>query len=206
MSAQRIVVVGAGGHSRSVLDLIDAAGSYEVVGLVDRDADRPGTIGDESSLPDLLEDGVACAALGVGGAGDNDPRRQLAARLLSLGFALPALIHARAIVAVSARIGAGSQVHAGAIVNAQAVLGDGVIVNTGAIVEHDCAVGDFVHVAPRSVMGGACTIGPGAHVGIGATLIQGITVGADALVGAGAVVIRDVPAGARALGVPARLS
>jgi sugar O-acyltransferase (sialic acid O-acetyltransferase NeuD family) len=205
-----IVGLGAGTHAKSVLEAIRSAGRFEVAALVDDDETRAGgellgfPIVGAVELGRLHGEGVADAFVGVAGIADTSPREKVFERLVGVGFALPPIVHASAMVSPWAQLGRGAQVLAGAIVNPGAEIGDGAIVNTGAIIEHDCRIGAHAHVAPGARLAGLASVGESAHVGIGAVLIEGVEVGDGALVGAGAVVIRDVPAGTRVAGVPAQ--
>lgn len=208
----RVVGVGAGGHARVLMDIARLDPSLDLVGMLDADSSRWGTmhgdvpiLGGEELLESLLHEGrVDAAFIGVGGVPRNSHRRAVYNRVLDAGLRVVRLVHPRAIVARDVALGEGVMVMAGAILNPAAVLEDGVIVNTGAIVEHDCHIGAFAHICPGACLGGNVTIGEEAFVGLGARVIQGINVGARAIVGAGAVVIRDVPADTRVVGCPAR--
>jgi len=207
----RVVIAGAGGHARSVIEAVrNGRVELEPVACTDPDPARAGSVldgvpvvGGDDELARLLADGVEGACLGIGGVADNGPRARLYERLRGLGFALPTVVHASAVVASTARIGAATQVLAGAIVGPGAQIGENVIVNTGAIVEHDCQIADHVHLATRSALGGGVRIGAGAHVGIGACVLQGLEIGPEAVVGGGAVVIRWVAPGTVVVGCPA---
>jgi sugar O-acyltransferase (sialic acid O-acetyltransferase NeuD family) len=207
----KVVVLGAGGHARSVIAALRTGPAGLIpVACTSPDATWHGTkldgvpvVGGDEALAQLLRDGVTGACIGVGGIGDNGPRARLFAFARELGFALPVVCHGAAVVDEQARLGDGVQVLAGAIVGPGAVIGPNVVVNTGAIVEHDCAIGDDVHLATGCTLAGAVTVGTAAHIGAGATVLQGVTVGEGAVVGAGAVVVRDVPAGLVAVGCPA---
>jgi len=207
----RIVVVGAGGHARSVIDALRTArAQFEPVACTDPDPLRVGesldgvpVVGDDNCLEGLFREGSRAACLGVGGVGDNRPRAKLHARLQTIGFSTPIVVHGRAYVSGSARLGDATVVLAAAVVAPGATLGVDVIVNSGAIVEHDCLIGDHVHLASGCVLGGGVEVGASAHVGLGANVLQGRRVGEHAIVGAGAVVVRDVPAGATVVGCPA---
>jgi sugar O-acyltransferase (sialic acid O-acetyltransferase NeuD family) len=207
----RIVILGAGGHARSVIEALRTGHpELEPVACTDPDPGRAGTaldgipvVGDDDHLAQLLVEGVEGAVLGVGGAGSNDPRRLIYERARAMGFQLPPIAHADATVAATARVGFGTQILAGAIVGAGARIGENVIVNSGAIVEHDCLIGDHVHLATGSALAGAVRVEPGAHVGLAASVLQSVTVGAWSVVGAGAVVIRDVAPREVVVGCPA---
>jgi sugar O-acyltransferase (sialic acid O-acetyltransferase NeuD family) len=188
----RVLVLGAGGHARPVIEALRATG-VGILGLLDDAATAP-----------LL--GVPClgpvAALGAHRAacdgavvaiGDNATRATLAARCRAAGFALPRLVHPAALVSPSASLGEGAQVMARAVVGPLAQVGALALVNTGAIVEHDVTVEEAAQLGPGAVACGFARIGAGALVGAGAVLRASVSVGAGAHVAPGAVVTGDRP-------------
>src|SRR6056297_3088283 len=206
-SKRKVLLIGAGGHARVVVEALLDMGDTQVVGAVSRDGEAI------AGLPvpavwteadwELAAESSSATTLSVA-IGDNAARRRWTVNITESGRSVTQAISAGAIVSGSAAVGPGAQLMAGAVVNAMAVLGDGVIVNTNASVDHDCRIGDFVHIAPGAVLGGTVTVGDGAFVGLGARVLPGITIGEGATVGAGAVVLGDVAAGATVVGVPAR--
>ncbi len=207
----RCVILGGGGHARVLLDCIAASGAAVVEGILDADARRAGAslqgvpfLGGDDRLGEVAARGVTHFVVGVGGAGDNGPRRRLFELARSAGLSPLTVRHPSAVVSPWSVLGAGCQLLPGSIVNAGAVLGQNVLVNSGAVVEHDCAVGDHAHIATGAVLASTVTVGEGAHVGAGATVRQCLTIGAGAVVGAGAAVVRSVPPGTMVAGVPAR--
>lgn len=208
----RVIGLGAGGHAKVVLDALVLAGGHEIVGLLDPRRELWGTevlgvpvLGDDDLLPDQYDSGVSHAFIGLGSSSDTRPRRQLHERARVAGFDIVTVVHPRASVATSARLGPGATVLAGAVVNSDARLGENVIVNSGAIVEHDCVVGDHVHIASGACLASGVTVGDGAHVGAGASVRQGVVIGAGAVVGLGAAVVREVEPDVVVAGVPARV-
>ena len=199
----RLVIIGAGGHGRVLIEVFRAMGGFDIVGVVARSA--PGSLlgvpwlGDETRLDDLQREGVEAAFVAVG---DNTARARLGAMLA--GFALPAAVHPAAIVSPSAMVGPGAVVMARAVLGTQARLGRLAILNTGAIAEHDVVLEEYAHAAPGSVLCGHGILGTRALLGAGAAVRPGVRIGADAVVGVGAAVVHDVPDGARVGGVPAR--
>lgn len=211
MDAPAIVFIGAGGHARVAYDALRASGDSRSVGFLDGDTSLTGTtiagapvLGDDDLLPQLLQQGTQYFVVGVGSVGNNARRAAIFERALTLGLRPLQIVHPKATVSPSARLGAGAQVFAGAIINPDASVGVNAIVNTGAIVEHDCLIDDHAHVATGAVLAGNVIVDTMAHVGAGATIRQGIKIHRCAIVGAGAVVVKDVPQNTTVVGVPAR--
>ena len=201
-----LLIFGAGGHAKVVIDVVRAAG-YEPVAALDARASATDcngvkvVNGEDGDANDFLLRGVSKAAIAIG---DNAVRLRLGERLLQMGFELPPLIHPSTIISQSAFIGAGTLIMPLAIVNAAAQVGKFCVVNSGAIVEHDCRLSDAVHVAPGSTLGGNVTVGTGALVGIGAVVRPGARIGDWSVVGAGSTVIGDIDDHKTAIGVPAK--
>lgn len=203
-----VLIVGAGGHGRVVLDILRAAGKHRVVGFLDADPALAGTkvhdvevLGAMNVLPKLR--GKAKAAIVA--VGDNLSRGQLAGKLRESGLELISAIHPSAVVSPTSKVGVNVVIAAGAIVSADAHIRDSAILNTGCIVDHECVVGAAAHICPAAALAGRVNIGEYAFVGLGARVIQCLTIGARATIGAGAVIIRDVPDGATVVGVPGRV-
>jgi sugar O-acyltransferase (sialic acid O-acetyltransferase NeuD family) len=119
------------------------------------------------------------------------------------GLTFGTLVHPRAIVSPSARIGEGSWICAGAILASGVHIGEHVLINRGATIGHDTEIGDFGIVQPGANLAGHVRCGRGAIVGIGASVIEDVEIGEFARVAAGAAVIGDVPASTLVAGVPA---
>jgi UDP-perosamine 4-acetyltransferase len=204
-----VIVVGAGGHARVVIDALQRAGT-EILFATDADPAKHGQTmlgvrvagGDEAIAAQVP--GRVQLALGVGTVGHDRGRRAVAERLAALGHEFATVVHPSAVVASDVRVLEGAQIMAGAVVQTGTQIGRHAIINTGACVDHDCRVGDHAHVAPGATLSGGVDVGDGAFVGAGACVIQSVRVGAGSVVAAGAVVVRDVPAGACVMGVPAR--
>ncbi|MFO0974579.1 MAG: acetyltransferase [Phycisphaerae bacterium] len=202
-----IIIVGAGGHGRVVLDIVATAGEHRVVGFLDnnpalhgRRIDGEPVLGDLSQLPALRERGVSGTIIAIG---DNAVRRGFMRTIESAGLKLVNAIHPSARVSPTARLGRNVVVAAGSIVCAHAQVGDSVILNTGCIIDHECMIGTSAHVCPGARLAGHVTVEAGAFIGIGATVVQNVRIGFEAVVGAGAVVLHDVAPMTTVVGVPA---
>lgn len=199
--AAAIIVYGAGGHGKSVVELLRALGSYRVVGFID-DGYPAGqnimgipVLGGAQALTKAQALGVHLAVNAVGGIGNIQARIQVFERLALAGFAFPTVIHPTAFVEASASLAAGVQVFPHAYIGSEASIGFGCIVNTSAIVSHDCQVGDYVNLSPGATLAGAVSIGAGTLVGMRATVNLGASIGAGARIGNGATVKSNLPDG-----------
>lgn len=207
MSQGPVVVLGAGGHAKVVIELL-RAGGHEVFGVLDADPTPRAVvgaqvIGDDSKLDELKAQGVARAFIAIG---DNGLRLRLGRKAQKAGFELVNAISPAACVSPSARLGVGIAIMAGAVINAETDLGDLAIINTGAVVDHDGIIGEAAHIAPGCALAGDVTVGQRAFLGVGTSVIPGRRIGDDVVIGAGACVVHDIPAGTLAMGVPARVT
>lgn len=197
---EKLVIYGAGGHGKSVIELVQAIGGYDLVGVVD-DGMAAGTqvldlevLGTGDRLAQLRRQGIGLAVNAVGGIGDIRSRVRVFQRLAAAGFSCPKVVHPTAFIEPSAELADGVQIFPHAYVGSQARLGFGVIVNTAAVVSHDCEIQDYVNLAPGALLAGAVTVGEKSLIGMGVTVNLEVTIGQLSRVGNSAVVKADVPA------------
>lgn len=204
----KVVIIGASGHSKVIIDILQLNG-FTTVGLIDdvnissfgqTVMDIP-IIGGSDKLNGLLKSGVSNAFVAFG---NNKARVEVGERLLLMGFKLLKAIHPRAIIADSSIIGEGTTVIAGAVINSNVKIGKHVIINTGSTIDHDCVISDGVHISPGVNLAGTVKVGEKTHIGVGATVIEKINIASNSIIGAGAVVVRDIEEGVIAYGVPAK--
>lgn len=209
MKAQeKLVLFGAGGHAKVVIDIIEQQGTFEIAGLLDDGLKHQGkrffgypVLGTRADLPALLSAHLRHAIVAIG---DNASRAAVADHLGQHGWRFASAVHPRASVGRGVQIGPGSVVMAGCVLNADAYLGAQVIINTGATVDHDCRIEDAVHIAPGCHLCGGVSVGQGSFLGAGTTVTPGVRIGRKAVVGAGSTVLRDVADEARVSGSPAK--
>lgn len=203
----KIAIIGEGGHSKVIRDVILTGKANQIVGYFD---DRYPDL----TLKETLYFGPISSAKKmfsyfsgiqfVVAIGDNQARKRIVQRLDLPDESYMTLIHPSAVVSPEAKIGHGTVIMAHAVVHADTEIGDHTIINTGSIIEHDNQLGDFVHVSPNATLTGSVKLGEGSHVGAGATVIPNVKIGKWSVIGAGATVIDDVPPGRTAVGVPAK--
>lgn len=206
---EKIVLVGAGGHCKVIIDIIKSTGEYEIVGITDKEASVDTIlgipiIGNDDILQDLYCEGVNNAFICIGALNNISVRDSIFDKLKDIGFKIPKLIHSKAIVSPYATINDGTCVMAGTIINPGVNIDENCIINTGSVIEHDCYIGKNTHISPGSLLAGGCKVGYNCHIGIGATVIQERKIGNNVVIGAGAVVVRDIEDNVTAVGVPAK--
>jgi sugar O-acyltransferase (sialic acid O-acetyltransferase NeuD family) len=198
-----VLIVGASGHGREVLDVVLACG-HDVVGFADDGRPDRGPL---DRLGVALLGGIEVVASHDGpvvlGIGDSAVRRRVAAQLGAARWAT-AMVHPAASLGRDVELAEGTVVAAGARLTTHISAGPHCYVGPNATVGHDTVLGACVTILPGATVSGSVTLGDGAVVGTGANLRQGVRIGDGAMVGAGAVVLADVAPGATVVGVPAR--
>lgn len=207
---KKVVIIGAGGFGREVLDVIDACnqqegGMYEPLGfIVDTQYEVPGTL--VNDLPilggfDWLEKNVANVAV-ICGVGSSHHRYQLIKRAEDIGCTFFSLIHPSAILTRWTQIGEGVVITAGTIFTNQIQIGNHVHINLGCTIGHDAVLMDFATLAPGVHVSGNVVLGHGCYVGTGVNFREKLQVGEWSIVGAGSTVVHDVPPNTTVVGVP----
>lgn len=204
---KKIILIGGGGHCKSVIDSINSLKHFQIYGIIDVEQN----VGKEiCGIKVIDHDGnlhkytafIDYAFITVGSVGNPDLRIKLYDYVKELKFKIPTIIDKTAIVSENARVGMGTFVGKGAIINSGSSIGDNCIVNTGSIIEHDCDIGDNVHIAPGVTLCGGVKVGSCSHIGAGSTVIQYKVLGQRTIIGAASVVVKDIGDNKKAYGNP----
>jgi UDP-perosamine 4-acetyltransferase len=207
VNKKKIVIIGAGGHAKVIVDILRGSPFYEAVGCLDaafqeKDVAGVKVIGDDRLLPELYQKGITGAFVAIG---DNRLRVMISRRVANMGFELINAVSLHSVLSSSVRMGQGIAVMPGAVINVDVQVRDNAIINTGACVDHDCLLGEGCHIAPGCFLAGNVIIGEGAFLGVGCKVIPRVKIGVWSVAGAGAVVTKDLPPYSMAVGVPARV-
>ena len=185
-----LILIGAGGHACSCIDVIEQQAKYSIAGLVGFAEQRHSKLlgyeifATDSDLDDLRRT-FSIAVITIGQIKTADSRKRLYQRAESLGFVLPTIVSPTAYVSRHANIGAGTIVMHGAIVNAGAQVGRNCIINTNSLIEHDATIGDHCHISTGAILNGGVHVGSGSFIGSGSVIKEGVAVGKECIVGLG---------------------
>ena len=177
-SPTRLLIIGAGGHGRSVAESASLSGNFEIVGFADDHTDLTEQIMGKPVIgvvdPKLIDPSI-CDQVIIA-IGSNSVREGLMVRFAELGFSFANVVHPQAFVSPTAKMGDGIAIMAGAIIGTEASLGRGAIINCGAVVDHHAQVKDYGHLGVAACMAGGATIGRGAWVQAGSAIGYGASV------------------------------
>jgi len=205
-----LVIYGAGGFAREVLELVrdinSAANEWEIVGFLSDDADSWGKV--LNDLP-ILGGEAALDAHPAGinvvlGVGNPTTKRKLTERLRVRRVSWPSLRHPNVVMSARVSIGFGVVITAGNILTTDIRLDDFAMINLACTIGHDCVIGRYSTISPGVNVSGNVHVGEGCDIGTGSSFVQGVTLGEWSVLGAGAVVSKNLPANCTAVGVPAR--
>lgn len=190
---KKIILIGGGGHCKSVIDVIEQEARFEIAGIVDK-TDLIGSkvlgypiIGSDSDLENLVQK-YDNAIITVGQINLVSTRIKLYNLVLKLGFSLPSIISSTAYVSKHSKIGNGTIVMGNAIVNANSFIGDNCIINSKALIEHDCFISDHCHISTNAIINGGVKIGSKCFIGSNVTTKDNITINENSFIKAGSIV------------------
>lgn len=197
MQEKSIILLGAGGHAKVLLDIL-LEQNAKIIGIAEKDgADRPSdlygvpVIGSDSDIGSYLSDEIELVN-GIGSVGSTALRQKIYEKFKRYGYCFRQVIHPQAVISRRAELGEGVQVMAGAVVNIGTRVKENSIINTNASIDHDCIIGAHVHIAPGVTISGGVTVGDGSHIGTGAAVVQGIEIGKHVLIEAGGIAVKSV--------------
>lgn len=200
-----VVLVGGGGLALMVIDAIKASCYYNILGIVDDCAKKGdlvcgyevmGNIKD--TLTELYTKGLRLVINCIGGMASSieDPlftaRQRVAEDLKNMGFLLPNVIHPKAILEPTCKLGEGNVILAGANIGSKAVVGDNCYINTNTMVSHECVLGNGVRIAPGAILAGRITVGDNTLVGMGSTVYMDVKIGKNVIIYNGVNVFSNV--------------
>lgn len=195
---EEILLIGSGGHAKSIIDSIEKQGIYNIVGFLDLPEkvglffDHYKVIGTDTDAVEFYKKGIKNAFICIGYLGKGNIRTKLYNYLVEVGYNFPVIRDETAILAENVFVGCGTFIGKGAIINSNVHIGNMCIINTGVIIEHDCTICDYSHISVGSVLCGGVTIGEESFIGANSTIIQECRIGEKCIIGAGTTIVKEV--------------
>lgn len=190
-----LILVGGGGHCKSVIDVAESVG-YHIIGILD----MPGEVGNrvlgykvigtDDDIP-LYAD-KAAFVITVGFIKTPAVRIRVYDKIKAIGGKLATLVASTAYVSKYAEVGEGTVVMHHAMVNAGAQIGTDCIINTFCNIEHDAVIGNQCHISTGTMINGDCKVGDRVFIGSQSVMANGISVEDDIIVGAGSFIRKSL--------------
>ncbi len=207
----KILIIGASGHAKVIIDIIEKEGKYEIFGLIDSFKNKGDSIfnykilGTEKDLPKLFKDHDDIVG-GIVAIGDNYTRMKIYLDISSKikNFNFINAIHPSSVVCRNVTIEKGSVIMPGAVISSDVKIGKQCIVNTNSTVNHDCIIEDFVSIAPGATLAGGVKVGKCTAISLGANVLEMINIGKHTIIGAGSLVNKNIGSYKKAYGLPAK--
>lgn len=209
-SKEKIILIGGGGHCKSVIDVIEEENRFEIAGIIDvkekiglKVLNYP-IIASEDELHEICKE-YRYFFITVGQIKSALLRIKLFDAVKKEGGSLPVIISPKAHVSKYSKLDDGTIVMHYSMINASAIVGKNCIINTGAVIEHDSIIGDNCHISTGAYINGNCKVGENSFLGSGSITLQGISIGNNNIIGAGSVIRENTKASALYAGNPATI-
>lgn len=195
MEHKKLILVGGGGHCKSVIDVAESAG-FQIQGILDvpenvgKKVLGYSIVGTDDQIPDYVNDAVFVVT--VGHIKDAALRIILHQKIVDAGGILATIVASTAHVSKYAQIGEGSVIMHHSVVNADAIIGRGCIINTFANIEHDAKIGNYCHISTGAMINGNCVVGKETFFGSQSVMVNGIEITSGCVIGAGSLVRKNV--------------
>jgi len=190
---KEIILIGGGGHCKSVIDVIEEEGTFEIAGIVDV-PELLGSIvlgykviGTDRDLSHLSKK-YKNALITIGQIKSPDTRIKLYEATKEAGFVLPSIVSPRAYISKHSNLGEGSIIMHDALINADVEIGNNCIINTKALVEHDSKIGNHCHISTNAVLNGGVRVGSGSFIGSGTVIKEGSSIKLNSVLTAGSII------------------
>ncbi|MDH6525569.1 acetyltransferase [Polynucleobacter sphagniphilus] len=202
MNTKGIILIGASGHARSCIEVIESVGQYQILGAVGSSQEEAqieslgghAVIGIDTDLP-LFVKKYQYAFVSVGQIKTPEIRKRLFNQLVELKFEIPSIFSPFSIVSKKSLVKNGTITMHHSIINAGAQVGMNCIINSRALIEHDVIVHDHCHISTGAILNGGVEVGEGTFIGSGVLIKQGVKIGRNCIVEMGAKVFEDLQDG-----------
>jgi len=195
MKGAKLILLGGGGHCKSVIEVANESG-YEIVGILDKPENIGKTIcgydiiGSDDQIPNYVS--TCLFIVTVGQIKNPAIRIKLYNLILQNGGKIATMISNSAYCSKYSRIGSGTIIMNQALVNSDVIIGKNCIINSKALIEHDAVIGDHTHISTGVVINGGCIVGNNCFIGSGCLLSNNVEIPDNTIIGIGSLVINSI--------------
>lgn len=208
--SKKLLLIGGGGHCKSVLDTLLQLKQYSEISIIDKSENIGkyilgiNTIGCDGDIVKLYRSGYKYAFVTLGSIGNSSQRIKLFNMIEKIGFEIPNIIDITSVVSQHVKMESGIYVGKNVVINADSIIGKGSIINTSSTVEHDCVIREFSHIAPGTILCGGVHVGKNVHIGAKSVIKQQVNIGDNTTIGMGSVVLNNIDSSIIAYGNPCK--
>ena len=205
-----IVLIGGGGHCKSVIDILSITNQFEIFGIIDGDSSKRGhlvlghkIIGSDAELKEIFNH-TQNFIITVGQITNLFLRQKLFEYAINSGGTPVSVFSNRGYISKFSELAQGVSVGHFATINAGCRIGHNTIINNSTLIEHDVNIGKHCHIATSSTLNGDVVVGDNVFIGSNVTVIQGVSICSKSIIGAGSLVTKDITESGTYVGIPAK--
>jgi len=200
MKYKKIIIIGAGGHSKSLINLIISTNKFKIIGLIDNQVGNKKVLnypilGSDKDLIKYYKKGVHYCAIGIGQIKSPYKRIKLFNILKKIGFKIPTIISKTSNYFKDSEIGEGTQIFHNTFINSNVKIGNNCIINSGCIIEHDVEISNNCHISTGAIINGGVKIGTDTFIGSGSIIKNDIQIGKGCTIGMGMIIKKKIENG-----------
>lgn len=193
MGKKNIILIGAGGHSKSCIDVIEQENKFQIIGLIDIKE----KIGEKVLGYDIIDcdenllkyiNPKTYFLITIGQIESPQKRIELFQILENATANIATIISPRAYISKHSKVNQGTVIMHDVIINANATVGENCIINTKALIEHDAIIGDNCHISTGAIVNGKAIIEKGSFVGSNSVIVHNKIVNENSFIRAGSLV------------------
>lgn len=190
MKKLKLAIIGASGHAKSCIEVIESIKNIEIVGLIDSNKKKKigkyRVICDENDISKLKKI-TNNLVLGVGSINNNLKRVKIFNKFKKLGFNFPPIISKYSFVSKQVTIGEGSIIFNHVLINSGSIIGKNCIINNKSLIEHDVSIQDHCHISTGVIVNGNCEISEGSFIGSGSIILNNLKIKKNTFIKMGSV-------------------
>ena len=190
---KEIILIGGGGHCRSVIDIIEQEGRFKIAGIVEKSEVVNGSIqgypiiGTDQDLKKLAQK-YNYALITVGQIYSPKVRIHLFQKIKEIGYIIPKIVSPRAYISLTASVGEGTIIMHDALINANVEIGNNCIINSKVLVEHDCKIYNDCHISTNATINGGVIVESGCFIGSSVVTKELIVIKKNSFIKAGSII------------------